>query len=330
MCTETTCSTAGPAGVGRRALLGAALATPVALLSPAAARAAGTKAASLPRLLVFTRTAGFRHASIETAVQTIAGMGAANGFGVDATEDPTVFSRRSLAAYDAVAFVNTTGDVLEGTQRTALERFVRGGGGWAGVHSAADTEYSNDFYTELLAGGRFLAHPLQQPGLVVREDERHRSTRHLGETWLVPFEEFYSFTSSVRGRSRVLLSIGVLVGVHLERHAVPGPFEGDRHPRHPHLLDLRPRHERHGERRRGLGVVLAGEADVHQRLGPRRDQHARPAADDAQDVRVRPSPAALDHAAQRLRHGRVVDVGEPTGPRVRGGLVPAAVEPAHG
>lgn len=210
MCTEMSCSAGNPTrtGLGRRALLGAAFATPAVLLAPPSlARVAGTRAASLPRLLVFTRTAGFRHASIETAVQTIAGMGAANGFGVDATEDPTVFSRRSLAAYDAVAFVNTTGDVLEGSQRTALERFVRGGGGWAGVHSAADTEYSNDFYTELLAGGRFLAHPLQQPGLIVREDERHRSTKHLGETWLVPFEEFYSFTSSVRGRSRVLLSI---------------------------------------------------------------------------------------------------------------------------
>ena len=202
MCTETPCSTGA---LGRRALLGAALATPAALLPGLAAPAVAGRRE--PRLLVFSRTVGFRHMSIETAVSTITSMGAANGFGVDATEDPSVFSRRSLAAYDAIAFVNTTGDVLEGAQRTALERFVRRGGGWAGVHSAADTEYSNDFYTELLAGGRFLAHPLQQPGLIVREDARHRSTKHLGESWLVPFEEFYSFTSSVRGRSDVLLSI---------------------------------------------------------------------------------------------------------------------------
>ena len=63
MCTETSCTTGGSAGtgLGRRALLGAALATPAALLAPAAvARAAGTQAASLPRLLVFTRTTGFR------------------------------------------------------------------------------------------------------------------------------------------------------------------------------------------------------------------------------------------------------------------------------
>lgn len=200
MCTESSCST--PA-LPRRALLGAALAAPAAMLAAPAASALAER----PRLLVFTRTTGFRHASIETAVSTITALGAEHGFDVTATEDPTVFSRRGLATYDALAFVNTTGNILEGSQRTALERFVRSGGGWAGVHSAADTEYSNDFYTELLAGGRFLAHPLEQPGTIIRESATHRSTKHLAESWLIPIEEFYSFTSSVRGRSTVLLSI---------------------------------------------------------------------------------------------------------------------------
>ncbi|MCK5928546.1 MAG: ThuA domain-containing protein [Nocardioides sp.] len=207
MCTDSTCS--GSPGTGptpsRRALLGAALAAPVApLVLSAPPTWAGIER---PRLLVFSRTTGFRHMSIETAVATITDLGAVHGFDVDATEDPTAFTHRGLDAYDAIAFVNTTGDVLEGAQRTALKRFVRRGGGWAGVHSAADTEYSNPFYTRLLAGGRFLAHPLEQPGLMVTESATHRSTRHLPEQWLIPIEEFYSFTSTVRGRSRVLLSI---------------------------------------------------------------------------------------------------------------------------
>ncbi|MEE3125641.1 MAG: ThuA domain-containing protein [Actinomycetota bacterium] len=207
MCTDSTCS--GSSGTGptpsRRALLGAALAAPVApLMLSTPPTWAGIER---PRLLVFSRTTGFRHMSIETAVATITDLGAAHGFDVDATEDPTAFTHRGLDGYDAIAFVNTTGDVLEGAQRAALKRFVRRGGGWAGVHSAADTEYSNPFYTRLLAGGRFLAHPLEQPGLMVTESATHRSTRHLPEQWLIPIEEFYSFTSSVRGRSRVLLSI---------------------------------------------------------------------------------------------------------------------------
>lgn len=203
MCTDCPTTT-----LPRRALLGAALAAPAALVAaPAAATGGATAPAGMPRVLVFSRTAGFRHASIETAVQTIRELGLEGGFAVDATEDPTAFSRRGLAPYAAVVFANTTGNVLEGSQRTALERFVRGGGGWVGIHSAADTEYSSRFYSRLLAGGRFLAHPLQQPGVLVREAGRHRSTRHLPERWLVPFEEFYSFTRSVRGRSTVLLTI---------------------------------------------------------------------------------------------------------------------------
>ena len=192
--------------LGRRALLGASLAVPAAgLLSDGPVVAAGRRRAH--RILVFSRTAGFRHASIETAVATIKELGATRDIKVDATEDPTVFSHDDLRAYTAVAFVNTTGNVLDATQRRALRRFVMRGGGWAGVHSADDTEYSSSFYTRLLAGARFLCHPLQQPGTIVREAATHRSTQHLEERWLVPFEEFYSFTSSPRGRARILLSI---------------------------------------------------------------------------------------------------------------------------
>lgn len=202
MCTETTCSTPTGSTLPRRILLGAGLAAPAAALLPLTASAVVRR----PRVLLFTRTTGFRHASIPVAIETITALGREHGFDVHATEDPTAFSHRGLAPYAAVVFANTTGDVLEGSQRAALARFVRRGGGWVGVHSAADTEYSSRFYTRLLAGGRFLAHPVQQPGTLVRE-ATHRSTRHLSERWTVPLEEFYSFTSSVRGRSKVLLSI---------------------------------------------------------------------------------------------------------------------------
>ncbi|WP_370247073.1 ThuA domain-containing protein [Nocardioides sp.] len=195
-------------GLDRRRLLAGGLVGGAAgavgpLLLPGAARAAGAR----PRLLVFTRTTGFRHSSIPVAIATISRLGDAHGFDVVATEDPERFSTTGLARHDAVAFVNTTGDVLDARQRRALEAFVTGGGGWAGVHSAADSEYTSAFHTRLLAGGRFLCHPLEQPGVVVREAASHRSTSHLPARWLIPVEEFYSFTSSVRGRSRVLLSI---------------------------------------------------------------------------------------------------------------------------
>ena len=87
-----------------------------------------------------------------------------NGFAVEATEDPAAFTDRNLRRFTAVLFLNTTAEVMRPAGRKALRRFVLSGGGWVGVHSAADTEYDWPFYSRLLAGGRFLAHPLEQPG----------------------------------------------------------------------------------------------------------------------------------------------------------------------
>ncbi len=200
-------------GISRRALIGAAGAAGatglagLAGISPVAAEVSARGSAPAPRLLVFSRTTGFRHASIEVGVETVKQLGDEHGFAVRATEDQGVFTPQRLRRFDAVLFLNTTGNVLEPGGRRALRRFLLGGGGWAGVHSAADTEYDWPFYTRILAGARFLCHPVQQPGVIVREAAGHRSTRHLDERWPVLLEEFYSFTRSPRGRARVLLSI---------------------------------------------------------------------------------------------------------------------------
>ena len=159
------------------------------------------------RILVFSRTTGFRHASIEVGVETIRMLGEEHGFEIEHTEQSRDLRAKPLRGFTAVCFLNTTGNVLGDRSRAALRDFLKTGGGWAGVHSAADTEYDWPFYTRILAGARFLCHPVQQPGVLVREDARHRSTRHLEERWQVPFEEFYSFTRSARPRARVLLSI---------------------------------------------------------------------------------------------------------------------------
>lgn len=159
------------------------------------------------RVLVFSRTTGFRHASIEVGVETIKQLGAEHGFAVVHTEDRREIRAANLRRFTAVVFLNTTGNVLDDRGRRALRDFVVSGGGWAGVHSAADTEYDWAFYTRLLARGRFLCHPVQQPGVIVREDADHISTRHLPERWQIPLEEFYSFTHNPRPRARVLLRI---------------------------------------------------------------------------------------------------------------------------
>lgn len=157
------------------------------------------------RLLVFSRTMAYRHASIEPGIQALREMADEAGFGLTATEDPQVFSPSGLAEYDAVIFLSTTGDVLDSEQQDALEGFIRGGGGFVGIHSASDTEYDWPWYGELV-GAYFDSHP---PGirtatlLVVADD--HPATAEIPSPW-VRDDEWYDFRDVQPGLS-ILLDI---------------------------------------------------------------------------------------------------------------------------
>jgi cytochrome c len=158
------------------------------------------------RILVFSRTMGFRHDSIPDALDSVARLGAEHGFGVDTTEDPSVFSDASLAPYRAVAFLMTTGDVLERSHEEAFERYIGAGGGYVGVHSASDTEYDWPFYGGLV-GTYFASHPEIQPALI-RIEAEHASTLALPGGWLRT-DEWYNFRSNPRHNPdiRVLASL---------------------------------------------------------------------------------------------------------------------------
>jgi type 1 glutamine amidotransferase len=147
------------------------------------------------RVLVFTRTTGFRHASIPAGVALFRDIGAADGFAVTATEDLAAFTSAGLARYRAVVFLSTSGDVLGPAGQAALEAYVRGGGGYVGVHSAADTEYGWPFYGELV-GARFASHPAVQP-VTVRFRPGPLTTR-LPATWRVT-DEPYNFRARPQG-----------------------------------------------------------------------------------------------------------------------------------
>lgn len=158
-----------------------------------------------PRVLTFSKTSGFRHDSIPSALAAISQLGADNGFTVDHTEDEGAFTDANLTRYDAVAFVSTTGDVLNADHQAAFEQFIRGGGGYAGIHAASDTEYDWPWYGQLV-GAYFSSHPEIQSAEIVVEDHAHPSTSHLGLAWLRT-DEWYNFGSNPRSSTHVLLSL---------------------------------------------------------------------------------------------------------------------------
>jgi type 1 glutamine amidotransferase len=158
------------------------------------------------KVLVFSKTAGFRHDSIPSGITAIQQLATANNFTVDVTEDAAKFTDENLAQYDTVVFLSTTGDVLTETQQAAFERFIRAGGGFTGVHAASDTEYSWPWYGELV-GAYFASHPPGTPTATVEvQDKAHPSTAHLPHRWQRT-DEWYNFTSNPRGKVHVLATL---------------------------------------------------------------------------------------------------------------------------
>jgi len=143
------------------------------------------------RVLVFSKTAGFRHSSIPNGKAAILKLGQENGFAVDTTEDSNYFTEDSLRNYSAVIFLNTTGDVLDHLQQADFERYIQAGGGFMGIHAAADCEYRWPWYGKLV-GAYFKSHPKIQKAKLVVNDRTHASTSHLGETWERE-DEWYNF-----------------------------------------------------------------------------------------------------------------------------------------
>jgi glucose/arabinose dehydrogenase/PKD repeat protein len=189
------------------ALLTALLAVAVVVPLTSAPAAAAPPAVGEGRfdVLVFSKTAGFRHSSIPFGIAAIEDLGEQHDFSVTATEDATVFTAAGLAPYEAVVFLSTTGDVLNADQEAALEAYVRGGGGFTGVHAAADTEYGWEFYGDLV-GAYFQSHPQNQTATVVVEDAAHPSTADLPQRW-ERFDEWYNYQSNPRGDVHVLASL---------------------------------------------------------------------------------------------------------------------------
>jgi cytochrome c len=157
------------------------------------------------RVLVFTKTAEFRHDSIPAARHAFTELAARNALTVDTTEDAAVFDDTALARYDVVAFVLTTGDVLDDGQQAALQRFVRRGGGFVGIHSASDTEHAWPWYRGLV-GAWFRSHPPVQPATVHVVDRRTLSTGRLPADW-PRVDEWYAFDRNPRGAVHVLATV---------------------------------------------------------------------------------------------------------------------------
>jgi len=155
-------------------------------------------------ILVFSKTAGYRHSAIAEGKTALLKLAQENNLSIDTTEDASYFTSKKLKKYSAVIFLNTTGNVLNEEQQQAFEKYIQSGKGFMGVHAATDTEYDWPWYAKLV-GGNFLSHPKIQKAKLIVTDRTHLSVTHLPDTW-ERTDEWYNF-KNINPAMKVIMTI---------------------------------------------------------------------------------------------------------------------------
>ncbi|WP_276498185.1 ThuA domain-containing protein [Pontibacter litorisediminis] len=171
------------------------------------------------KILVFSKTSGYRHESIPAGKAALLQLGKEHQVRVDTTENAAVFTADSLAQYAAVVFLNTTEEVLNAEQQRAFEKYIRSGKGFVGVHAATDTEYDWPWYNKLV-GAYFASHPEVQQAAIDVLEKNHPATAHLPDRWERQ-DEWYNFKS---------MNPDVHVLANLDENSYKGGGNGAQHP----------------------------------------------------------------------------------------------------
>ncbi|MBU2491087.1 MAG: TonB family protein [Bacteroidetes bacterium] len=171
-------------------------------------------------VLVFSKTSGYRHQSIEKGMSALKTMALENNFEIDFTEDSTMITDKILSNYKVIVFLNTSGNVLGVNEENSLENYIKNGGGFVGIHAAVDTEYDWSWYGKMI-GAYFSDHPEIQKATVNVVDKNNVSTKHLPDKW-ERIDEWYNLKNQLDENITVLANI--------DESTYSGGTMGDKHP----------------------------------------------------------------------------------------------------
>ena len=181
--------------------------------------ACGSEKNKIRSILIFSKTLEYRHDSIEPAIAAIEGLGLKNNFNVFHSEDASIFNSRRLRYFNAIVFLNTSGDVLDSLQEEYFKKYIQGGGGWVGVHCATDTETDWVWYGQL-AGAYFNGHPDIQKANLIIVDKSHSSTKNIPDVWS-HIDEWYNFNYT---------NPDINILINLDENSYEGGTNGPNHP----------------------------------------------------------------------------------------------------
>ncbi|MGH2710502.1 MAG: ThuA domain-containing protein [Actinomycetota bacterium] len=188
-----------------RSLLPMTLALLLATVAPSVSSAQAGEPEPI-RILAYSATYGFRHASITTAKQQFTALGATEEFDVTLSENPADISAKGLKAYDVVAFINATGEhPFSSTQQREFVEWLGEGHGFVGTHASADGNYYWSDYGDIV-GAYFLAHPHTGVATNTVEDTTNPLVAHIPAQYPLN-EEYYRFQLDPRPNVHVLTSL---------------------------------------------------------------------------------------------------------------------------
>ncbi|WP_207533316.1 ThuA domain-containing protein [Desertivirga arenae] len=172
------------------------------------------------RVLVFSKTAGFRHKSITAGKAAIMKLAKENNFIADTTESGELFTSKNLKKYSAIIFLSPTGeDLLNESQKEAFKQYIHKGGGFVGIHAATDCFYKWPWYGQLV-GAYFTQHPKVQQASLQIVNRNHSATEGLPNPWSHK-DEWYNFKD---------ISSGIKVLINLDEKSYEGGKNGAEHP----------------------------------------------------------------------------------------------------
>jgi type 1 glutamine amidotransferase len=171
-------------------------------------------------ILVFSKTNGFRHASIADGQEMFKRLAKENNWKLTFSEDSLMISNKVLSKIDVLVFLSTTGNIFGDDQKKALQKYIHKGGGFVGIHAATDTEMDWKWYVDMV-GGAFKSHPKQQNATINIINHDFKAMQHFGKTWL-HFDEWYNFRNPINPNAVVLATV--------DESTYKGGTMGENHP----------------------------------------------------------------------------------------------------
>lgn len=147
-------------------------------------------------VLVFSKVqeGAYRHTSIPFGISALEALAKERGWQADFTTDSSVFNDQDLKKYDVIVWNNTGGVVFDDNNRRAFQNYIRGGGGYAGIHMAAAGSLFEKGSTctepgwpwfESLVGARFKFHQAgTPPGKLLKNTAEHIGLDGLPDPWI--------------------------------------------------------------------------------------------------------------------------------------------------